>query len=170
MRAKIMFEHFIFLTLMVDDKEVELEEAIIQKRDEGSSRLQNHNTSICRTTSPQWTSKTNTFNGNSINTNIFNKEQYLELQRNEANVNHSTVQELTGGKIANYNRSSGMIENLSIDPYHCNLSSNQEDTNRLNSASTRQQDFQGIRIYFLFILYIYRVKQNCAEILYVTFL
>ena len=148
MREKIMFEHFIFLTLMVDDKEVELEEAMIQKGDEGSNRLQNPNTSMCRTTSPKWASKPNTFKGNSINSNISNKEQYLELQRNEGNVNHSTVQELTGGKIANYNRSSGMIENLSIDPYHCNLSSNEENTYQLNSAPPRQQDFQGITIYF----------------------
>jgi hypothetical protein len=139
---------------MVDNKEVELEETIVQRGNEGPSRLQNHNTSMCRTTSPQYTRKLNTVKGNSINSNIMNNEQYFELPRNEASVNHSTVQEFTGGKIANYNRSSGIIENLSIDPYHCTSSSNQENTNRFNSAFPRHQELQGITVYFIFISYI----------------
>ena len=156
MRTKIMFEHFIFLTLMVDDKEVELEEEIIQKGNEGPNRFQNHNTSLCRATTPQWTNKPNTFKGNSINSSLSNKEQFLELHGHQGSVNHSTVHELTGGKIANYNRSSGMIDSSAIDPYHCHISSNSESTNRLNSASLRNQEFEGITIYFVFISYILR--------------
>ena len=72
-----------------------------------------------------------TFKGTSVNSNMSNKEQYLELERNVASENQSAVQERTGGKIANYNRSSGMIENVSISPYHCNLSSNQDHSEDL---------------------------------------
>ena len=144
MCVKIIFGNFIFLTLMVDDKEVVSEEDIVQKENEGPNRLQNHKFSMHNKNSPQCTSNSNTFKGTTVNSIMSNKEQYLELERNVASENQNTVQERTGGKIANYNRSSGMIENVSINPYHCNLSSNQGNTNRLNAASPRLQQFQGM--------------------------
>ena len=111
--CKIIFESFIFLTLTVDDKEVAIEEA--KDKSERSNRLQNHTFSMGNTSSSPWASKPNSFTDNSLNSDMCNKEQYLEMQRNVASDNRRTVQELTGGKIANYNRSSGMIENVSID-------------------------------------------------------
>ena len=156
---------------MVDDKEVDLKEDKIQKAKEGLSRTQNHAYSSCNNTSPEWTNTTNTYKGNSTNSNnIVNKEPYLELQKNLGGGNHTKVQELTGGKIANYNRSSGMIDDLPMGPDHVGLSSNQINATGHKSNSTRihlDKQLKGIfciemSIYLFFgirYLLLYKNKQ-----------
>ena len=122
---------------MVDDKEVDLEEDQIQKENNELNRVPSHNLSLGNTSSSQWTNNTNSYKCNPKNSIIASNNSYLELQRTANSENPSTAQEHTGGKIANYNRSSGIINNVSLDPYQCDLTSNQTSINRLNPSCSR---------------------------------
>ena len=142
---------------MVDDKEVDLEEKKIQKTEEGINRTQNHTYSSCNKTSPQWKTNANTYRNNSMNSNnVATKAPYLELQKNVEDRNHINVQEqLTGGKLANYNRSSGMIDDLSMDPYPLDSSSNEINANGKQPNSTRfhlNKQLEGIFIIIICVI------------------
>ena len=130
---------------MVDDKEVDLEEHRIQKESEGLCMVPTDMSSMCNTTTPQWTNKTNTYIDNSTHSNAANTEQYQELQMNVDGENLRTLQET--GKMSNYNGTSTRIGNLSTASCDSILTPNRADTNESNSDRPRlhlEQQLQGI--------------------------
>ena len=144
-----MFGKFIILTLMLENKEVDLEEDKIAKDLQGLNRSQNHTVSSCKLTPPHYTNKLATCKSNATNItpNICDKESYLDSQRPVANGNHSHIDEFTGGKLANYNRSSEVIDDFNIVPHRFDASSNQANS-KVHNCDSNEQSFdhhpQGI--------------------------
>ena len=127
---------------MLENKEVDLEEDKIAKDLQGLNRAQNHTVSSCKLTPPHYTNKLATCKSNATNitTNISDKESYLELQRPVANGNHGLIDEFTGGKLANYNRSSEVIDDFTIVPHRFDASSNQANS-KVHNCDSNEQNF-----------------------------
>ena len=94
------------MTITVDKKEVDLGEDNIHKKKEGHNQEQNITCSM-PSSSSQWTNKTNTYKSNLTQNDRNIDENCLELPINREY--HNAENDLVGGKIANYNRSSGML-------------------------------------------------------------
>ena len=109
---------------------------------QGLNRAQNHTVSSCKLTPPHYTNKLATCKSNATNitTNISDKESYLELQRPVANGNHGLIDEFTGGKLANYNRSSEVIDDFTIVPHRFDASSNQANS-KVHNCDSNEQNF-----------------------------
>ena len=134
---------------MLENRKIDLEEDKMAKDLQGLNRAQNHTVSSCKLTPPHYTNKLATCKSNATNvtSNISDKESYLELQRPVANGNHGLIDEFTGGKLANYNRSSEVIDDFSIIPHRYDASSNQANSKLHNCDSDKQhfeQQLQGI--------------------------
>ena len=89
--------------------------------------------------SSQWANKTNTHKTNLNNSNMTNDENCLELPMNSEY--HNAEKDLVGGKIANYNRSSGMLmDDLHTEAFSFkNKPSNESSINGINCNSTHNQ-------------------------------
>ena len=136
---RYIFAHFIFLTLTLDKKEVELEEDNLHKKMGEPNQVQNITFSVPNPSSSQWANKTNTHKTNLNNSNMTNDENCLELPMNSEY--HNAEKDLVGGKIANYNRSSGMLmDDLHTEAFSFkNKPSNESSINGINCNSTHNQ-------------------------------
>ena len=112
----------------VDKKEVDLGEDNLLKKKEGHHQVQNI-TFSSTSSSPQWTNKRNAYKSNLIKNEPIIDEDCLELPINRGCNN--AEKDLTGGKIANYNRSSGMMMN----DFHQDQESNKHHNNLLINNS-----------------------------------
>ena len=143
------------MPLTVDKKEVDLQEDNLHKKIGEHNQVQNISFSMPNSSSSQWINQTNTYK---TNTNMTNDENCLELPINSEY--HNAEKDIVGGKIANYNRSSGMMmDDLHTDSFNCkNKPSNQSTINNRNCTSTHyptNQQLEGnskILKYKIFVL------------------
>ena len=112
----------------VDKKEVDLGEDNLHKKKEDHHQVQNI-TFSSTSSSPQWTNKRNAYKSNLIKNEPIIDEDCLELPINRGYNN--AEKDLTGGKIANYNRSSGMV----MDDLHQDREMNKHHNNLLINNS-----------------------------------
>ena len=132
------FSQFIFLTFTLDKKEVDVEEDNIPNKSEGHNQAQNITLSV-PSSSSLWTNKTNEYRTNLTKNTRKIDENCLELPIDKEY--HNAEKDLIGGKIANYNRSSGMM----MDDLHTkalnyrNKSSNGPIMNGIVCSSSNQQ-------------------------------
>ena len=101
-----VFAQFIFLTITLDKKEVDVGEDNIPSKSEGHNQTQNITLSV-PSSSSLWTNKTNEYKTNLTENTRNIDENCLELPIDKEY--HNAEKDLIGGKIANYNRSSGMM-------------------------------------------------------------
>ena len=121
------------MTLTVDKKEVDLQEDNLHKKIGEHNQVQNISFSMPNSSSSQWTNKRNTCK---TNTNMKSDENCLELPINSDY--HNAEKDIVGGKIANYDRSSGMLmDDLNTDSFSFKSKpSNQSTINSRNCNSS----------------------------------
>ena len=106
MYEQTCFAQFIFLTITLDKKEVDVEEDNIPNKSEGHNQAQNITLSV-PSSSSLWANKANEYRTNLTKNTRKIDENCLELPIDKEY--HNAEKDLIGGKIANYNRSSGMM-------------------------------------------------------------
>ena len=94
------------MTITLDKKEVDVGEDNIPNKSEGHNQTQNITLSV-PSSSSLWTNKTNEYKTNLTENTRNIDENCLELPIDKEY--HNAEKDLIGGKIANYNRSSGMM-------------------------------------------------------------